>query len=169
MCKKLLIQSLNAQIARHYAIYRSVMLVNIGMIVSSKKARKLDMNIPNKVGIAFEKTVLFSKRVILSERRYLHRLELKSGSYLANVFCMLYEAYFSNYTNVYREYIRYYCLEFDSYENYLKERYSLTDQEIKAYGRSQLCCSQYIDYYSNSTQLLDDEELETCFWKAVIK
>lgn len=127
------------------------------------------MNIPSSAGIAFEKTVLFSKRAILSERKYLHRLKLKPGSYMANVFCMLYEAYFSNSTNVYIEYLRYYCLEFDSYESYLRGRYSLTDQEIKAYGSSRLCCSQYIDYYSNATQLLDDEELETCFWKAAIK
>ena len=127
------------------------------------------MNIPNEAGIAFEKTVLFSKRVILSERRYLHRLKLKPGSYVANVFCMIYEAFFSNYTNVYLDYLKYYRLEFDSYENFLKGRYCLSDQEIKVFKGSQLCCSQIIDHYSNATMLLDDEELETCFWKAVIK
>lgn len=95
--------------------------------------------------IKFDKKAYYIKTIKMYKIFFLHFLGVKPKTYIGNVFGRLFDYYFKNSVQLYKEYKNSYKKEFSSFEEYLRNKHNLNDKEIKALKNK----SSYYKHFEN--------------------
>ena len=82
------------------------------------------------------------KPIITSKYWFLRKLKIKKGSYIFITFSKIYDFFCNHAINLQKEYEKYYQKEYTSFEEYLRQKHNLFDDEIE-------CLKNQNSYYKN--------------------
>lgn len=75
--------------------------------------------------------VFFSKTIFTNKFSFISRFHVKYGSFLYGLYGRLYIYLLGNGINLYKEYKKYYRKEFNNMEDFLIERYNLSEKQVE--------------------------------------